>query len=95
MHGLTEEGVDAGLVAGAGALEPGENVGIEADGDGAFDGTVELADDGLAAVRYFGDVGGVDVLVAETDKSFQLGIKSFGAPVRRFLFHGAWLFAPR
>ncbi len=33
MHGLAEEGVDAGLVAGARALEPGEDVGIEADGD--------------------------------------------------------------
>jgi hypothetical protein len=31
MHGLAEEGVDAGQVAGAGALEPGEDV--KADGD--------------------------------------------------------------
>ena len=70
MHGLAEEGVDAGLVAGAGALDPGEDVGVEADGDGAFDGPVEFADDGLAPIRYFGDVGGIDVLVTEAEKSF-------------------------
>lgn len=55
MHGLAKEGVDAGLVAWAGALEPGEDVGVEAEGDGAFDGAVEFADDGFAAVRDFGD----------------------------------------
>ena len=44
MHGAAEEGVDAGLVAGAGAFEPGEDVGVDADGDGAFDGAVELGD---------------------------------------------------
>jgi hypothetical protein len=32
---LAEEGVDAGLVAGAGTLEPGEGVGAGANGDGA------------------------------------------------------------
>ena len=31
VHGLAEEGVDAGLVAGARALEPVEDVGVEAD----------------------------------------------------------------
>ncbi|HLZ52603.1 MAG TPA: hypothetical protein VKP61_17770 [Candidatus Acidoferrum sp.] len=41
--------------AGAGALEPGEDVGVEADGNGAFDGAVEFPDDSLAPVRYFGD----------------------------------------
>lgn len=90
---MAEEGVDAGLVAGARALEPGENVGIEADGDGAFDGAVEFADDGFAPVRDFGDVGGVNLLVAETHKSFELWIRSFGVPVRKLLFRGGWLFA--
>lgn len=52
---MAKEGVDAGLVAWAGALEPGEDVGVEAEGDGAFDGAVEFADDGFAAVRDFGD----------------------------------------
>ncbi len=93
VHSLAEEGVDAGLVAGAGALEPGEDVGIEADGDGAFDGAVEFADDGLAPIGDFGDVGSVDVLIAEAKKSLELWIKGFGAPVRRLLFHGGWLFA--
>lgn len=93
VHGLAKEDVDAGLVAGAGALEPSEDVGVEADRDGAFDGAIEFADDGLAPVRDFGDVGSVDVLVAETDESFELGIRSFGASVHRFPFHGAWLFA--
>jgi hypothetical protein len=77
VHGLAEEGVDAGLVAGAGALEPGQDVGVEADSDGAFDGAVEFADDGPATVRDFGDVGCIDVLVAETDKSFELRIRDF------------------
>jgi len=41
VHGLAEEGIDAGLVAGAGASEPGEDVGVDANGDGTFDGAVE------------------------------------------------------
>ena len=92
---MAEEGVDACLVAGAGALEPGEDVSVEADGDGAFDGAVEFADDGFTTVRDFGDVGGVNVLVTETEKSFELRIRGFGAPVHRFLFRDAWLFALR
>jgi hypothetical protein len=95
VHGLAEEGVDAGLVAGAGALEPGEDVGVEADGDGAFDGAIEFADDGLATVRDFGDVGGIDVLIAETDEGFELWIRGFGASARRFPVRGAWPFALR
>ena len=93
MHGLAEEGVDAGLVTGARALEPGEDVGVEANGDGTLDGAVEFADDSLATVRYFGDVGSVDVLVTETDEGYELWIRGGGAPVRRFPVRGAWLFA--
>ena len=91
MHGFAEEGVDAGLVAGAGALEPGQDVGVEAEGDGAFDGTVELSDDSLAPVRYFGYIGRINVLVAETEKGFELRVNAFGARIHRFLFPGAWL----
>jgi len=60
VHGLAEEGVDAGLVAGAGAFEPGEEVGVDADGDGAFDGAVELAYYGVGPVGEFGGIGEVD-----------------------------------
>ena len=91
MHGLAEEGVDAGLVAGAGALEPGQDVGVEAEGDGALDGSVKFSDDSLAPVRYFGDIGRINVLVAKTEKSFEPRIKAFGARIHRFLFPGAWL----
>ena len=90
---MAEEGVDAGLVAGAGTFEPGEDVGVEADGDGAFDGAVEFADDGFATIRDFGDVGSFNVFVAKTDEGFELLVRGFGAPVRRFPVRGGWLFA--
>ena len=65
-HGLAEEGVDAGLVAGAGTFEPSEDVGVDADGNGAFDGAVELADYGVGPAGEFGGVGEVDLVVGET-----------------------------
>jgi len=34
VHGLAEEGIDAGLVAGTRAVEPGEDVGAETEGEG-------------------------------------------------------------
>ncbi len=76
---MAEEGVDAGLVAGAGAFEPGEDVGVEADGDGGFDGAVELADDGFGPIGDFGDVGGVDGFVGETEEGFEIGGGGFEA----------------
>jgi len=68
LHGLAEEGIDAGLVAGAGALEPGEDVGVDANGDGAFDGAVELADFGVGPVGKFGGIGKVDLVVGKIDE---------------------------
>lgn len=63
---MAEKGVDAGLVARTGAFEPGKDVGVDADGDGALDGAVELADGGAAPVGEFRGVGEVDFVVRET-----------------------------
>ena len=40
-HVVAEDLVGAGLVAGAGLFEPGDDVGVEAEADGLLDGAVK------------------------------------------------------
>ena len=83
LHGLAEEGVDPGLVAGARALEPGEDVAVNANGDGALDWAIELANDGAGPVGEFGRVGEIDFVVREASEVPQF----FGFFSRRPGFH--------
>lgn len=66
FHGGAEEAVDTRLVAFAAGPEPVEDVGIEAHGDGFLDRAVELADKRARPVARFGDVGKIDLGVAQS-----------------------------
>ena len=67
-HGGAEEGVGAGLVALAVATEPGDDVGVEAEGELFFDRAIKRIADGIAPELFaeFWDVG-------EIDGAFRLG----------------------
>jgi hypothetical protein len=64
-HAFTENGVGAGLVAFASLLQPRDDVGVEAHGDGLLHRTVEFAADGIfpGAEWELWNVGGVDLAI--------------------------------
>jgi len=47
-HGFAKEGVGAGLIAFAVAAEPGDDVGVEPQGELLFNGAIEGIADGVA-----------------------------------------------
>lgn len=75
-HAFAEEAVDFGLVAAALGFEPGENVRVEADGYGLFDGAIPLAAHGVlpCAGREFGNVGGVDLLFRQCGELLEFAL---------------------
>lgn len=73
---LTKNAVDLSLVAtplGA-FLEPGEEVGVQPDGDSLLQRTIELPAARINPVfgQSLGDIGGVDILVSKLRQSRKL-----------------------
>src|SRR5437867_1725575 len=60
FHRFAQELVDPSLVPFPVSLEPRQNIGIQPNGQRLLDRPVELADDGLAPVRHFGNIGEID-----------------------------------
>lgn len=83
FHCSAEEFVDAGLVAAALGFEPGEDVGIEADGQGFLDWAVEFSGDRVAPGADFGGVGEVDLRVPQRGDGRQ-----FLSLFSRYFAHG-------
>ena len=84
-HGVSEQRIDAGLVAGSFALEPLEYFRIQPDADG----TLKRFKAGGAGAYHvlefrigqFGEIGEVDVGVAHGTGSFEVAAKSRGFTV--------------
>ena len=94
-HGFAQQAIDFGLIAWAGGLEPGDDVGIQANGYGLLDGAIKPSDHSLTPVGYFWNIGRVDVLVAHAQEGLQFGIMfPHGALHRPFSLAGS-LCAPR
>ena len=68
-----QEGIDPGLIAFALGFEPGEDVLVQADGDGHF-GLGQLQDSVLEkGLVLFGKIGKVDVLIPQGVNPFPVG----------------------
>jgi len=55
-HGMAEESISFDFPASAIGFEPGDDVGIEAHGDGFFRRAIELADFGCAPIENRGSI---------------------------------------
>jgi hypothetical protein len=62
-HGVPQKPIRLGLIAGATGLEPCDNIGIQAHGDGLLSWPIELADLGPAPIENRGSVRKSNVLV--------------------------------
>ena len=63
-HGMAEEPIRFGLIAAAIGFEPGDDIGIEAHGDGLLRRTVELAYLGAAPIENGGSVREINIAVS-------------------------------
>ena len=94
QHGITQDSVDAGLVALAIGFQPLQNVGIDAHRCGLLDGPVEGVAGGVfpEVFRQRRNVAGVNVLVGHGRQSHQLGLllAGEGRQIGRveLVFHG-------
>ena len=86
VHGGAQELVYAGLVAFALCLKPGENVGVETDGERLLNGTIEFPDDCGAPIADFGGVGEVNSLVGHGSQRGQFFCLLFRNFLHRFPF---------
>ena len=90
-HGGTEQCIHAGLIATTLRFEPGQNVGINPDSHGLFDGTVEFPNKRTLPICDFRNVGGIDIHVlhfGQIDELFTVLFSGFG---HKSLSHAAWL----
>jgi hypothetical protein len=72
VHGGSQELVDARLIAFPLRFEPGENVGVEADGERLLDRAIEFPDDSGAPITHLGGVGQVYFPVGQGSQRGQL-----------------------
>jgi len=62
-HGVPEEAIRLGLVAGPIGFEPGNDIRIQANGDGLLPGPIKLADFRSAPIENRGDLLKINVFV--------------------------------
>lgn len=63
-HGVSEKPIRLGLVAGTIGFEPGDDIRIQAHGDGLLPGSIKLADFGAAPIENRGSIGKINFFVS-------------------------------
>ena len=75
-HALPQNTVGASLVSLAALLEPSDDIGIEAHGDGLLYGSIKPAADRVFPCiwRELGDIGGIDLFVGHGGEAGKLAL---------------------
>ena len=86
QHGVSEEHIRPGLVAGAIGFEPGNDIRIQAHGDRFLAGAIELADFCSAPIKNRGGIGKINVFVSLCGDGADVSLLLPGEPSHRRSF---------
>ena len=85
-HGVSEEPIRFGLVTGAIGFEPGNDIRIQAHGDGLLPGPIKLADFRSAPIEDRWGIGKINVLVSLYRDGADVSLLFPGEPAHRRSF---------